>query len=70
MKLTEKQKKCKYCHEPFITFFGKDGELNQVSLNAYEKPVLITFINIKVSTHIVRINNCPMCGRPLNEEEK
>lgn len=68
MKLTKEQKNCPYCQEPKMTFIGEDGTLYQVSEDAFATPKLITITNGQ--THIVEIEYCPMCGRPLNEEEK
>lgn len=48
MKLTEKQKNCKYCH-PYSGIPG-DYYIEKHPFN--------------------RINFCPICGRPLNEEEE
>lgn len=91
MKLTEKQKNCKYCH-PGSELEGiyrnspwDDNELNleeldngvvstgrdtwgDISFNPVNKT--LTSVGSGVDPLIVSVNYCPMCGRPLNEEEE
>lgn len=76
MKLTEKQKNCKYCHVK-----GADRHISMI----YDDPKkMIGLQPQKDGFHIFAavgwdksltvtsnpINYCPQCGRPLNEEEK
>ena len=70
MKLTEKQNNCPYCQDPFMTFFGTDGELYQVSEDVFSTPVLIMIVDTKHKSHITKIKCCPMCGRDLRSEEE
>lgn len=68
MKLTEKQKNCPYCHggrkaEPLVNE-GPD-------FLAFDENGSVAFGDdgaITLYEHI--FNYCPMCGRPLNEEEE
>lgn len=69
MKLTEKQKNCPYCHEKDNLLQTNDerpvdGDLVYINGNGY--------LNSETDLgHVYRkINYCPMCGRPLNEEEE
>lgn len=73
MKLTKKQKNCPYCH-------GKKDIINTLH---YEYPnrlgsQLGQAVHIEGNMLVVeeetvesrRINECPMCGRPLSEKAK
>ena len=64
-----KQKNCPYCQDPFMTFFGTDGELYQVSEDVFSTPVLIMIVDTKHKSHITKIKCCPMCGRRLIDNE-
>lgn len=83
MKLTEKQKDCPYCHSeksligtPLdeITVYVSNG------LHSYSLKVIYDFSKTAVDDEEFMnapfggagriINYCPMCGRPLNEEEE
>ena len=66
---TLSQKNCPYCQDPFMTFFGTDGELYQVSEDVFSTPVLIMIVDTKHKSHITKIKCCPMCGRRLIDNE-
>lgn len=84
--LTEKQKSCPYCHvfhdKSSLPIF--DGELvndksgRKIEITVIKDPDLPIFAagleNTNYSTEYdsstPRVNYCPMCGRPLNEEAK
>lgn len=68
MKLSKNQGDCLYCDGPRMTFRGLDGELCQVSEDAFLTPVLIMIIDNKHKPHIMKIKCCPMCGRTLGED--
>lgn len=74
---TEKQKTCRYCHDPFLALSGKaDYEIDEEE--AYcgtdDKGILefgASFDSGYLSADkVVNINYCPMCGRKLLEEGK
>lgn len=69
MELTEKQGDYLYCDGPRMTFRGLDGELCQVSEDAFSTPMLIMIVDNKHKPHITKIKCCPMCGRTLGENE-
>ncbi|MEK1299234.1 hypothetical protein HCY47_09155 [Limosilactobacillus fermentum] len=73
MKLTEKQKNCSYCHKPYKPFIStgvgpSDGfgfrEYVGVSNVLGEGPITETTLEI---INVLKVPNCPFCGRPLNE---
>lgn len=70
MKLTEKQKNCPYCHGGndiinTLHYGGLGCVLGQVV--HIEGDMLVVE---EGTTESKKINWCPMCGRPLNEEEE
>lgn len=65
MKLTEKQKNCPYCHEG-ETF---SGELGWVAIiRKFDSRIIAVSPTEEVC--VLNVDYCPMCGRPLNEEEE
>lgn len=73
MKLTEKQKDCPYCHEQKDIINTLDHSHFYVA--GMEQPGQVVYIydNLLVCEERTmesrKINFCPMCGRPLNEED-
>ena len=87
-KLTEKQKNCQYCHEPYIKIpvikgaYGYDDAYKRLFIYP-DDPARVVFEGIYGEPYprstderkvqqlcISLIYYCPMCGRPLNEEEE
>ncbi|WP_124031984.1 hypothetical protein [Limosilactobacillus vaginalis] len=78
MKLTEKQKNCPYCHVPYKPFIstGKEKAIDLTN----DSPIYVGVSNvlgkgpITETTYgvinVLKVPNCPFCGRPLNEEEE
>lgn len=73
MKLTEQQKNCPYCH----TSAGNNDSIDLIATNQEDSLAgdLIYIwkdrLRYETDTHNIarRIYYCPMCGRPLNEED-
>lgn len=70
MKLTEKQKNCPYCHYDFdgipVEQLETEGNLDiEAEIGGTD---IYLFNTGDYAT--IPINYCPMCGRPLNEEEE
>ena len=66
LKLTKQQENCPYCHGyDYDGYLIKDGWLD-MSIFDSNKIILRT----DPASYEVPINYCPMCGRPLNEEEE
>ena len=78
--ITEQQKNCPYCH-PGSKVNGREcwyhtelalGEAidNCTYIELFFDPVNRFLEAIEEDELFIDINYCPMCGRPLNEEEK
>ena len=78
MKLTEKQKNCEYCHDPFQSiplFRGEillqiveDGGEYRLMIEGNGDPEDIGFLSYIVDGQV--ISGCPFCKRSLDEEEE
>ncbi len=78
MKLTEKQKNCPYCHDPFpsVPLFGgnillriaEDGGEYVFNVECNGDPEDVGILSF--ATDGQAIIGCPFCRRPLNEEEE
>lgn len=75
MKLTEKQKNCPYCHKPYKPFnstgvgpAGGFGFREYVGVSNVLGDGLITETTLEI-INVLKVPNCPFCGRPLNEED-
>ena len=72
MALTEKQKNCPYCHGAKrirdTLIYQHSRQIIMIENNS----LTYTLVLPKNSVYEVQqyINYCPMCGRPLNEEEE
>ncbi len=73
MKLTEKQKNCPYCHEK-----GADRHVKMIQdipgctmglIKRKDGWHLWTSLRLTFIGSLEPIVYCPMCGRPLNEED-
>lgn len=82
MKLTEKQKNCPYCHSEKPLFSISGDEIVGYIANYLDSQQLTVvydfspeavmdeeFINAPFGYRKYAIDYCPMCGRPLNEED-
>lgn len=80
--MTEKQKNCPYCHseKPLFSIMA-DEIVGYIAnyLDSQQFTVVYDFssevitdeelINAPFGNHKCAINYCPICGRPLNEED-
>ena len=65
MNLTEKQKNCPYCHEGETL----SGELGWVAtIRKFDSRIIA--VSPTEDVCVLNVDYCPMCGRPLNEEEE
>lgn len=72
MKLTEKQKNCPYCHDMKRIRDALIYEHSRQILMLEDNSLTYTLVFPKEQIYEVQqyIRYCPMCGRPLNEEEE
>ncbi|WP_057820001.1 hypothetical protein [Schleiferilactobacillus perolens] len=64
--LTEKQKKCPYCHEPFDEIVkNRSWDGASIHLNAQDE--LVSDASSNGIRNSASVNFCPMCGRRLEE---
>lgn len=77
MKLTKKQKNCPYCHKPYKPFNSTGvgpGPVDDFGFSEYvgvsnvlgEGQITETTLEI---INVLKVPNCPFCGRQLNEED-
>ncbi|WP_123799454.1 hypothetical protein [Limosilactobacillus fermentum] len=82
MKLTEKQKNCPYCHsekplfsiecDEIVGYIANYLDSQQFTVTYDFSPEAITdeeLVNAPFGYCKYAIDYCPMCGRPLNEED-
>ncbi|GJI52589.1 hypothetical protein NMZ1139_08170 [Lactiplantibacillus plantarum] len=75
---TDKQKACRYCHDPFLDFSGKtDYEVDLgdgVYCGTDDKGILEYGASFDSGClgagETVNINYCPMCGRKLSKVQQ
>lgn len=65
MKLTKKQRNCPYCHDG-ETFSGEFGWV--AAVRSLDSRVIA--VSPAEDVCVLNVEYCPMCGRPLNEEEE
>lgn len=80
MKLTEKQKNCPYCHPGskvndrecwYHTTLALGEAIDSCTYTELYFDPINRFLEASYEDELfIDINYCPMCGRPLNEEEK
>ena len=72
MKLTEKQKNCPYCHGAKRIRDALIYQHSRKILMLESNSLTYTLVLPKGRIYEVQqyIHYCPMCGRPLNEEEE
>lgn len=74
MKLTEKQNNCPYCHGKPLMYYDYGDDSNKIWIDSNGKLQQVTWSATYIAVDTdpedgVQLNYCPMCGRPLNEEE-
>lgn len=74
MKLTEKQKNCPYCHGNPLMYYDYGDDSNKIWIDSNGKLQQLTWSASYLAVDTdpedgMQLNYCPMCGRPLNEEE-
>ena len=71
MVLTETQKNCPYCHEPYKELTSLDGYKTRIALWTRfdgQKFYCLETLLSTIETDDQPINVCPMCGRDLGGE--
>lgn len=78
MELTEKQKNCKCCHPDLYSGYSCESTIENgismgITIEEDGKVSVDVWFSMEEDVDLEledRFNFCPMCGRPLNEEEE